>query len=750
MMRDNVVSLKQSAEPVRRRVTGGKVKELVTRCRGVVAETLPRLLQDLFENLDDDLYVLADKSTSDSLQTRYFESMRELRKLRGLIEEAYLHNVLNVYDNFWRGSSALKRPEPLKIDEDSLSLVENAELEEDLAVHSIVSKAESRYRRELYGLGQRLAFMAGVDELQDCENPVGPNALANGFRRAIQRWDGDLAIELVIFKLFERHVMQYVGGLYDELNDLLINADVLPKIVQRARRNLVAPSVQRARNPSKAETTEAASALIPPDRGDDRSHELMAMVTQMLSTRRIAQSDLPAFHLPVVPAPEILGALTDLQRSNPAVAPVSMADAYAAQGGLRVHLMQQLGMGSSGETTRRFAEAEQDVIDVISMLFEFIVDDRNLPDGMRALLSRLQIPMLKVAIIDRGFFGSKNHPARRLLNDLAKAAVGWVDDGDRSPNTLYGCIEGIVERVLNEFVDDVRLFEALNEEFAQFLQRDRHAAEIAEERINQVNRGQEQLKLARTRVNEVLESRLLQAGPVPAVVRDMLYDAWKDVLLLALLREGDESESWRHGLEITDQLIWSVQQKAEQTERQHLLKVIPDLLRSLREGLANISFDQHKSAQMFKELQVRHIAALRGGDNLPPIAAEPVPLEVDVGAGQEVSIQHEVESSFIPPDEHDAAARELKVGDWLEWQEQDKPVRGKLSWKSEVTGTYVFVSRKGTKVAEMTAADVAALFRGGQVKVLERVDAPLMDRALEAMLDVLDKSDQVADADASA
>jgi hypothetical protein len=542
--------------------------------------------------------------------------------------------------------------------------------------------------------------------------------------------------------------MQYVGGLYDELNDLLINADVLPKIVQRARRNPVAPSVQRSRDPSKAETTEAASALVSPDSGEDRSHELMAMVTQMLSTRRIEQSGLPALHLPVVPAPEVLGALTDLQRSISSVAPMSMADVYAAQGGLRVHLMQQLGMGSSGEAKRRFAEAEQDVIDVISMLFEFILDDRNLPDGMRALLSRLQIPMLRVAIIDRGFFGSKNHPARRLLNDLAKAAVGWVDDGDRSPNTLYGCIEGIVERVLNEFVNDINLFEALSEEFAQFLKRDRHAAEIAEERINQVNRGQEQLKLARTRVNEVLESRLVQAGPVPAVVRDMLYDAWKDVLLLALLREGDESESWRHGLEITDQLIWSVQPKAEQTERQHLLKVIPELLRSLREGLSNISFDQHRSAQMFKELQVRHIAALRGGDNGPPIAAEPVPLAVEVGAGQDASVQHEVEPSFIPPDEHDAAARELNVGDWLEWQEQDKLVRGKLSWKSEVTGTYVFVSRKGTKVAEMTAVDVGALFRGGQIEVLERVDAPLMDRALEAMLDVLDKSDNEADASA--
>ena len=88
MTRDNVVSFDQNAGGARRRVADARAHELVATCRSHVADTLPRLMQELFEHVDDELYQLADKSASDVLQTRYFDSMRELRKLR---EQAIVH-----------------------------------------------------------------------------------------------------------------------------------------------------------------------------------------------------------------------------------------------------------------------------------------------------------------------------------------------------------------------------------------------------------------------------------------------------------------------------------------------------------------------------------------------------------------------------------------------------------------------------------------------------------------------------------
>jgi hypothetical protein len=744
MALDNVISFEQTAGVVRRRVSGGRARDLVGQCRGIVAETLPHLLQDLFENLDDDLYGLADKSSNDSLHSHYFDAMRDLRKLRRGIESAFLNRALEGYDKFWgaavhaAGDGALSA-----LDGGELSLVDDDELEQDLAVTNVVTKAQNRYHRELYALNQRFALLAGADEVTDEDNPVGPGALTGSFRHALSIWDGDLAVELVIFKLFDRHVMEYVGGMYDDLNDLLIKADILPKVTQRARRNPVAPSVKRARDPSRddgqdAQPGEGGVAQGQAGTGGAASpDQALNVLRGLLAGQRASGADAAVAHLPVVPAGEVIGALTQLQQSISGSAPTSFEEAQAAQQSVRLHLASVLGTGDGPDAKRRFGKDEQDVIDVISMLFEFILDDRNLPDAMKALISRLQIPMLKVAIADRKFFASKNHPARRLLNDLAKAAVGWVDDGNRSGNSLYAKIDAIVSRVLDDFVDDPAVFEEICREFDEYLEREARGAKVAEERINQVNRGQEQLKLARDRVHDALAERLTAAGALPEVVHELLLEGWKDVLLLALLREGEDSEAWRSGIDVAEQLIWSVTPKPDQTQRQRLLKVIPEILSAVRDGLTNISFDQHRAGQLFKELQVCHIAALRGA----PVAAVEVPEATPVDeATAEVMAAGSPQAPYVPPDEFDAVARALDVGQWLEWQDGERSLRGKLSWKSEVTGTYVFVSRKGTKVAEMTSAAIAERLRDGTAAVLEDLETPLMDRALDAMVSALRKS----------
>jgi len=89
-------------------------------------------------------------------------------------------------------------------------------------------------------------------------------------------------------------------------------------------------------------------------------------------------------------------------------------------------------------------------------------------------------------------------------------------------------------------------------------------------------------------------------------------------------------------------------------------------------------------------------------------------------------------------DDFNLQALNMAVGTWMEWLgDEGQMVRGKLSWKSEVTGTYIFVNRKGMKIGEMSVADVADLLRGERAQVLEQTEAPLMERALAAMVNAL-------------
>ena len=129
--------------------------------------------------------------------------------------------------------------------------------------------------------------------------------------------------------------------------------------------------------------------------------------------------------------------------------------------------------GSMGRT-------DEDTVNLVGMLFDYILNDRNLAIPMKALIGRLQIPMLKVAILDKTFFNRTSHPARQLLNELSSAGIGWSSAAELKRDALYNKIESVVLRVLNNFSDDPEIFGTLVAELRNFVQQDHHRVQIVE------------------------------------------------------------------------------------------------------------------------------------------------------------------------------------------------------------------------------------------------------------------------------
>lgn len=795
--RDNILSFK----PNERRVAlDEKARQSVAECRQVLERTLPTLIKAMFEKLDDALYELSERSGASSIQTAYFDVMRMVRKQRPYMEQNFLRGVFGDFDQLWiRGPRCLvadDRP-PVGNDVDDLTLVDEAELEDALAINNLVSKTESRHQRELFALNQRLGHLLGGQDVDNQSNPVGPAAVCQHFREGLRDLTVDPPIRLVIYKLFDKEVTTPMGGLYEELNALLSRAGILSKPTVRYGSGGTAAGRAGPRQGSQAMPVGRAAQDVgegtqdPGEAMADLFPQLQGLISGYRVNAGLAPSvpSAPLANLPVVDTAELLGALSLMQQAAMAYRPAESSAERLGPVELREQLTQTLSLREQGKANRLLGQADQDTLDVIAMLFEFMLDDPTLPDAMKALIARLQIPMVKVAILDKSFFSRKQHPARRLLNALAQAAVGWTDDGDRSPNGLYGRMEATVARITNDFVDDLSLFEELHEEFSRYLERERRGAELAEERTQQVTRGKEQLRVAKDVVADELERRLDASPAVPPVVRELLMEAWLDVLLLTYLRQGPDSATWQEQLRLADRLLWSVQPKREYEERHELLRDIPELLRGLREGLTGISFDQHRSARLFKDLQSCHIASLRGpgaeqrpqeapgASRQPPAAPRPAPVVAAAPApvpgrtpGQapdqppepEVAPPVQVSAMGSPKpgaqsgggqavaEERDAyweQAASLPVGTWLEMREADgKQVRIKLSWKSEVTDTHVFVNRKGIKVLEITLPGVAMLLRRGTAEVLKDLNTPIMERAMGAMVKALKQTDSEASA----
>lgn len=755
---------------------GDRLGELLRAVRGTALKRVQGLVATLFENIDDALFDLAEKAENNAIQTQYFDGMREVRKKRQLVERVYQEQLGRIFNDFAAGKLQANKPDANKADAEGLSLVEDSELEESLAIASAVAKNDSRLARPLYAMNQRLSVLCGGAKVEDATNPVGPAQLCQGFRIAMRELDLNLQTQLIVYKLFDRYVLSGLDALYEEIGAQLIQAGVLPQI-----RHVVAGAAPRGPRPpampQQAGAPPAAEGEAPAEGGyapyaaqydpmaAQLQVELYNTVRGLLASRRAtapaggeggAGEYAPGTGaaVPYIAPTDLLSALTLLQ--NQAWAAQSSAntaaDAAQAVQQIKQELLDQAGK-LHGSDHAHVAGADEDTIDLVGMLFEYILQDRNLPPQMQALLGRLQIPFLKAAILDKHLFAQKSHPARQLLDTMAQASMGWSEESDRD-HRLYDKVKQTVESLLKEFDDDLSIFEKERVDFETFLDANRKRADLAEQRAAEATRGREKLHSARRiSAREILQR--VENRQLPEIVRTVLTRPWANYLVLTLLRQGQDSGEWRQALRFADEFVWSAQPKASDADRMRLKGILPALEKSLRHGLATVAYHENDVRQLMHELNAFYTNLLNGDS---PVAAEVATVEEAASPGFEIvgtatataaAIDSPVEEEIVlraevdaaPPDlgeedEHLRQVTAMKVGTWVEFTGADGgKERAKLSWISPISSKYLFVNRKGLKVADKTVQALAVEIRRGDAAILEEV--PLFDRALDAIVERL-------------
>ncbi len=727
-----------------------RVGELLGAVRALTLKRSHELATNLLDNVDDALFDLAEKAESNAAQTQYFDGMREARKKRPLLERLFGEEVSRGFSEFAAG-----RPRTRAESSDSaaaaarsgqLSLVDDSELEESLAVASMVSKADGRLSSALHALNQRLAVICGGHRIDDGNNPLGPAALAHAFRAALREMDVDIKVRLIVLKLFERYVLAGLDALYHEVNTLLMQAGVLPHL-RYAFARAPGEAPEAGTPEAHAGMVAAASAAVLADESAGLHAELMHTLTALLAGRRQGRSAdvMPSGSqvTSLTPA-ELLGALTLLQgEAAPLPAqPVPLESHEAA------HVVQRLKdelMGQirrlSGESRGRVSGADEDTIDLVGMLFEYILQDRTIPAPMQVLLSRLQIPYLKVAILDRRMFAHASHPARRLLDLLADTAKGWSEESDRD-RRLYDKTKGVVEALLADFDDDVGVFDRQLADFSAFVENNRKRAALAEQRAAEAARGRERLQEARRRAAREIVTRM-EGHPLPTLLQGVLTRPWANYLVLVLLRQGEQSQEFHGALRFVDEFVESAQTPQDEHERTLLRERLPWLEKTLRQGLTTVAFQEPDLRRLLDDLQDFWRRQLGEA----PASAAPAEIEIveplPAAEGVAEILGEEAAEPATPEDatgtdnaESLAAVRALKVGAWIEFiDEAGTRERAKLSWISPISGKYLFVNRRGLKVADRSAQQLAGELHEGRALILEEV--PLFDRALDAIVERL-------------
>ena len=176
-------------------------------------------------------------------------------------------------------------------------------------------------------------------------------------------------------------------------------------------------------------------------------------------------------------------------------------------------------------------------LDIVAMLFDQIFGDENIPIAMKGLIGRLQIPMLKVAILDKNFFSKKTHPARQLLDVLGEIAVGLNAEFDQA-SPLYKRIDKIVQRLVDGFQDSMDIFDPLREELEGFIaEENRRAEEEAKINARRIEH-REKLEIAKGVAQQEILQRA-KSGTIPRAVLKFLAEQWVKLLLVAHAKRGD-------------------------------------------------------------------------------------------------------------------------------------------------------------------------------------------------------------------
>lgn len=586
---------------------GVKLPTVIIKLRDRCAAHLQKLLNQMFDKIDDALFARAEKAGTNSDQAVFFDAMRELRLKKTQIIGLCIQGLS---EDFRFTVAAERKRAEVRFDAENLSLIQHDVLEEQVAFDNMIKRVRGEASRELEHLSLRLdAVIPGV-RIDEMNNPLGPDRVVANFGKACRCVEIDIKPRLVLFKVFEKAVLSHLKPTYEAANKYLIEQGVMPDLRSVSQTSRQSPS---SASPAGSRIIDAASGQVQEVLSNSAPgisngvQDTFALLRDLLG-RMPGRGGSPmrgdsmavagsiagsgsASNLPDISQVALLSVLSGLQQRVGRQSGVEKLD-YA-------DLLEKAMPGAPEGQGKKIGALDQDVMNLVSMLFEYILSDRNLQPQVKALIGRLQIPILKVAIVDRTFFSKADHSARRLLNELASSAIGWTSGKEGDADSFLAKIEGIVDVLINQFDADLSMFDQILEDFLVFAEGERKRRRLVEQRTHDAEVGKAKSEAARRHVQEALNA-LLDNVTVPALTLKVLHEGWSSYLVLLQLKGAAESAEWHDALTTAKGLI----DGTAQGDLRDVLEVsrIRTLVDQLRKGLKQTAFQPFEQEKLLRKI----------------------------------------------------------------------------------------------------------------------------------------------------
>ena len=739
-------------------------RQTLIDCHSRLREFCQSQLSILINAASEYLFQQAEQANDNETQQRYFDVQKMIEAEQKTLTTQF-ERTLSALFAVLITPSAQAQANKKRIDnsDNILSLLDNDEMELKVALSSMSHRAEADYAEALFALGQRLALLNNGIKLTAENNPFAPQVLCNNFMACIDKLSLDLQSRLILLKLFDRYFIKHLANIYAEVNLHLVNRNVLPNLRYHHR-------TDRAIAPKRRKSDNAAIKD-----SENRQSELFEVMRSILNAQPAANNH----HQPSISVERLIAELSAIQSQQ---------------------LMRFTNASITAEpapalTNTNANTSQQQAIECVGILFEHILNDDGLHDSVKSLLSHLHTPLLKLALLDETFLSNPKHDARQLVNKLITAGENWITDDTSTENNIYQHMQSVVKKIITDFDNDNsnQIFSHVATEFNTYIEKIERQASITEKRSIQVVKGKEALESGREKVTTLINEKLCDEA-LPKPILQLIKKPWSAFLAYTLLRHGDESTQWIEAVNFIDELLWYIEPKINNEEKNQANNLRSVINEKLKYGLSCVGLDaneiqQHLSSlEMCSQLATENIYDVQKNadtvekksnenssqnteqsvlKNRPPNVTESH-LQNSQSSSLEASHPKNVtqeknetaiEKTFISAtkrasESNSESASESAIanvlsmdfGTWLNWQKSDEPLRRlKLTWYNQKTQNCMLSNSMGQQVAIVSANEIALGISKGSITVSDiRLQKPFFERMLETVVDRLRLKAQTA------
>lgn len=359
---------------------------------------------------------------------------------------------------------------------------------------------------------------------------------------------------------------------------------------------------------------------------------------------------------------------------------------------------------------------ERATIEIVALLFQAILTEESIPASVRVWFARLQMPVLRVAVTEPDFFATTDHPARKLIDRMGACVMGF----DASSRAVGDALEREIKRVVQvvEAYPDTgrRVFQTVLTEFEKFLEHYfRNENEATRKGVSLAQQVEQRETLA---IQYTIELRkMLNEVPVQEGVRQFLFQVWADVLAMTAVKFGAQGDETKAMKRAAADLIWSASAKVSREDRAEVIRRLPPLLKTLRDGMASAGVTPDKQDEHVRALNNSLAAAFTAKaaaiphdrfeelmerlETLEELLPDSQDVQIDEStvldlSGHETSeLEVATEGGSVPTPAMLAWARELQVGSWfmLDFRGRNEPVQ--LAWQGLRRQLSLFVTPSG-------------------------------------------------------